>query len=232
MKPPARERLPGAELESAQLILVVAHEHERGSNFTFPFTLRGSDFDMEATVPAPDAHGGDTVRKPLAASDALHRGALRDEAGVHTDARVVDEGSAIEVADIDGHRPAPGDRLRGLAKVERNANILREVIERAERQYAERRIGCRQDRCRSTDGSVSAGGDDDARATLERIGSRGSDSGTIKDTDISLTPGCVKHGCDALRRHGVLAAGAPVQQDGNPLHGDWMAGVRRGGVRR
>ena len=97
------------------------------------------------------------------------------------------------------------------------------MIERAERQYAELRIGCRQDRCRSADGSVSAGGDDDAR---------GSDSWTIKDADISLTPGCAKHGCDALCWHGVPAAGAAVQQDGNPLHGNWTAAVRRGGVRR
>jgi hypothetical protein len=106
------------------------------------------------------------------------------------------------------------------------------MIERAERQYAEHRIGCRQDRCRSANGSVSAGGDDDARATLERICSRGSDGWTIKDADISLAPGCAKDGCDALRRLGIPAPRAPVQQDGNSLHGNWTAAVRRGGVRR
>ena len=61
---------------------------------------------------------------------------------------------------------AGDDRLHRRVEVERDADVLGEVVERAERQHAERSL--RADECRGdgADRSVAAGGDDGAAAFL------------------------------------------------------------------
>ena len=148
MKPSSRKRLPSAELEAAQLIFIVPNEDEwRPNHFKLisHFTRRPSNVDAEPAVVAPDAHRRQAMREPFATPEALHRITLRDEARIHPDARVVDEGPAIEFAKIDAHASPRCHDLRRFAKVERNIEVLREMIERAERYHAERCTGLRDD---------------------------------------------------------------------------------------
>jgi hypothetical protein len=62
-----------------------------------------------------------------------------------------------------------GNRRRRGLEIGWNANILRKMIERAERQDAERRVGTDEGGRDRADGAVSAGSDDDPASILQRV---------------------------------------------------------------
>ena len=103
---------------------------------------------------------------PLAHAAALVLGALLHDGRVEADARVVDEDAAVELADVDQLGLAVDDRLYRRVEVERNADVLGEVIERAERQHAERGLRADERRGDGAHRAVAAGGDDGAAAAL------------------------------------------------------------------
>jgi hypothetical protein len=67
----------------------------------------------------------------------------------------------------------PGDdRLYRRLEVQRNAEILREMVQRSERQDAESCPGPGQGRCHGADRAVTSAGDDQGRALLQRAARR------------------------------------------------------------
>src|SRR5580765_5250333 len=69
MKPSGVEPLAAAELQSAQLVLVVADKDKRRPNGTL--LALGTEHDPQAPVPPPDACSREPVGNPLAAAKAL-----------------------------------------------------------------------------------------------------------------------------------------------------------------
>src|SRR5690606_16655331 len=60
-----------------------------------------------------------------------------DDARIQPQAGIVDENPAVDLSDIDLRYPARDENLRGLFQIQGNAEILGEMIERAEREYAQ-----------------------------------------------------------------------------------------------
>ena len=82
--------------------------------------------------------------------------AVDDHVGVEADRRVVDEHPAVDLGDVDPARAPGGDRGTGPLDLERHAKILGEVVERAQRQHAERHVRSGQEPGRRADGPVPA----------------------------------------------------------------------------
>lgn len=77
---------------------------------------------------------------------------------------------ADRLAHVDRGDAPGGQRPHGSLQVEGYPQVLREVIERAERQHAERRGGPDQGRGHRADGAVAAAGRHDLRALLASDG--------------------------------------------------------------
>ena len=92
----------------------------------------------------------------------------RDEARIDANRRIVDEDAIVHARDVDTLRMARGDGLHRFSEIERDAGILRKVIERAEREHPKRgrRTGeCSGDRA---DRSISATCDNGFGVRVER----------------------------------------------------------------
>ena len=90
----------------------------------------------------------------------LLRLAVDDHQWVKADRGIVDEGAAVDLGDIDAALVAGSDDRRRLGKVEGNAEIAGEMVERAERQQAHRRLAAGQRAGDRAHRPVAAGGDD------------------------------------------------------------------------
>src|SRR4029453_15923082 len=86
--------------------------------------------------------------------------ALDDEIRVDADRRVVDEDLAVDLAEIDHAGLTASDCLRGALEVERKPEVLGEMIERSERNDAERHARSGEHACNGANAAVAASGDD------------------------------------------------------------------------
>jgi hypothetical protein len=74
--------------------------------------------------------------------------------GVEADRRVVDEHAAVDLADVDRLGRAVADRADGVGELERHREVLREVVERAEREHGQRHRGAGEPGRHGADGAV------------------------------------------------------------------------------
>jgi hypothetical protein len=159
------EQLPRVEshsrpdAKSVDRVFVVADKEERRS----PGTALAFDFDPHGNpgVLPDDAQGGDRHRRPFPVSLAPERFPFLDDVGVDTNRGVVDEDAIVHRTDIDRPDLRGSYHADGLGQAERQAEIFREVIERAERENPERRGRIDDPRGNTADRPIAAAGDDD-----------------------------------------------------------------------
>jgi hypothetical protein len=108
-------------------------------------------------------------RDPAAGSPPV---ALDDEIRIDADRRVIDEDLAIDLAEIDHAGLAATDCRRGAVEVEREAEILGEMIERSERNDAERHPRSSEHTRHGADAAVAASGDDRVDVAAPRLPKR------------------------------------------------------------
>ena len=184
------EPRPGAEPNAVDRVFVVADEDER----RLPGPLAAVDVDAyrDAAIPPEDAERRDRHRRPLAVPLAPQPFPLLDDARIEADGGVVDEDAIVDLADVDSCEVSRRDDRDRLAKVERDVEILREVIEGAERENAER--GLRADHAGrdAADGAVAAAGHDDGCARAGLPGGRRRVLAGAERDDLGVTPGGAK----------------------------------------
>jgi hypothetical protein len=100
------------------------------------------------------------VRRPPAQAESLLSLTFANDARAESQARVVQEDAAIHFADIDPDCMARDDGPDRTFDIERDTQVLGEVVHRAQRQHAQRLAG--PDECRGDRGhrAVSASRDD------------------------------------------------------------------------
>ena len=131
------EPLPGTEPNAVDRVFVVADEDER--RLPGPLAAVHVDAHRDAAIPSEDAERRHHHGRPLAVSLTPQLFPLFDDVRIDADGGVVDEDAIVHLR----RRPlARGGRAAttatACAKIERDAEILGEVIERAEREDAER----------------------------------------------------------------------------------------------
>ena len=94
--------------------------------------------------------------------------AVEHHVRIDADRGIVDEGLAIDLGKVDGALHALGDHLSRLAEMERNAEVLGEMIERAERQNAEGNVGAGKHAGHGANAAVAAADHD--RVDLSGLG--------------------------------------------------------------
>ncbi len=102
----------------------------------------------------------DAERGPFAAAATLLRFPFPDHSRIEADARVVDEEATVDVADVELTDLSGDDRLHRGLEVQRESEILGEVIERAHWEDAEGCAGRNRHRRHRADGAVAAGRDE------------------------------------------------------------------------
>ena len=94
--------------------------------------------------------------------------AIEHDVGIDADRGIVDEGLAIDLGKVDVALRAPGDHLGRLAEMERDAEVLGEMIERPERQDTEGNLGAGKHAGHGANAAVTAADHD--RVDLSRLG--------------------------------------------------------------
>ena len=145
-----------ADIEALHFIFIVADEYKRCAAREFPAV--GVQSYVKKRISSHHAERGPDKCRPLAVSESLPLFALVYEARIKTQARVVEEDLSVDLPDINLDRVVCDDRLRSSFQVERNRQILGEVVERAERQNSQRFVGVDQRRCDRVDRAVAAPG--------------------------------------------------------------------------
>jgi hypothetical protein len=91
------------------------------------------------------------------------------------------------------------------------------VIERAEREDAERRAAARERTRHGAHGAVAAGGNDDRRSAPDRVGGFPCERRAFREPNVNVRAGVAKRICDLPCRRCILFACACVEEDGDPL---------------
>jgi hypothetical protein len=147
-----------------------------------------------------------------------------DDVGVQAEARVVDEDPSVDLADVD--RPglsARQDRDR-VGELERDAEVLGEVVQRAERENSEDDAGVDQ-RCRDrAHRAVAAAGDDRARSPGDgAVDGRRDLVAAVRELYLGLQAGGLEVAGEPVDEGLVVAAaraGVDDDDDGVAAHGD------------
>jgi hypothetical protein len=95
--------------------------------------------------------------------------AVAHDVGIDAEAGVVQEDAAIDLAHIDLGRHALHRIGHGLVQIERNLQVLGEVVQRPQRQHAQPHRRAGQHRGHRVDGAVAAAGDHRGRALRHRL---------------------------------------------------------------
>jgi hypothetical protein len=91
-----------------------------------------------------------------------------DDARVESDGGIVDEEAIVHLSHIHAPDASGYDRLHRLVEPQRNVKILREVIERAERQDAERTVRIYDAGGNTADRPIAAGSHNDRSGRASR----------------------------------------------------------------
>jgi hypothetical protein len=117
---------------------------------------------------------------------------LFDHVRIEADGRVVDEEAIVHLPDVHSRDVSRRDDRNRLMKIDRNLQVLGEVIEGAEREHAESRRRSEDAGRDAADGAVAAAGDDDGGAGAGGpSGVRRVLTGAQLD-DLGVTPGGAK----------------------------------------
>src|SRR5256714_7869445 len=161
------EALARADLQALHPVLVVADEDE--GSLALDLTPVGAQAHAHERVAAQDRERRAEEGRPLAAPAPLAQLlAPVHDARVEAEARIVDEDLAVDLAHVDRDDAPLADAARGLTRVERDFQVLREVVERAEREHAERTVSASERRSDRADRAVASASDDRARAVRDR----------------------------------------------------------------
>src|SRR6185503_7483495 len=118
-------------------VIVVADEQQRRVDVARPLLVDGQS--QSVAIEADErAQRGDDHRQPLATPEppALQV-AVDDHQRIKADRAVVDEDPAVHLADVDAPAVATGDQLGRLVEIGGQAEVAREMVERAERKDSE-----------------------------------------------------------------------------------------------
>ena len=85
---------------------------------------------------------------------------IDDHVRVDADRGIVDEGLAVDLGEVDDTRAASGDGCRRFLDRQGDAEVLGEMVERAERQHAERHDCSGQHACSGAHAAVAPANDD------------------------------------------------------------------------
>ena len=163
--------------------------------------------------------------RPLAeAEPLLLMLAVAHQVDVQAEAGIVQEMAVADLADVDLDGMSGGDRLQRGRQFQRNAEVLREMVQRAERQHAEGHRLADQRRRHRVERAVAAAGHHRRAAVVERPAHR------IADLVAVLHPADRAAGGDGLDGRAVVgqpvvvvAAGLAVEDecDASMGHGGW-----------
>ena len=154
--------------------------------------------------------GGDRHRQPLAALEALHLLIARlDDRRVEAERRVVEEDLAVDLADVDAVDLPLGDQPDGGLGIGRELEVAGEVVERAERQDAERHLAVHQHRGHGPDGAVAAAGHHRIGPRLHRRAHGVADLLAGNEPHIGFGSGFLEHLPQALGGDALFPARSP-----------------------
>ena len=105
-----------------------------------------------------DDEKGESEGDPFARTPALARFPLPHDGGIETQAGIVEEDMAVDLADIDPGEPAGEEIGDGRLELQRDLQILGEVVERAQGQDAQRVLAAHQRRGDRAQSAVAAAG--------------------------------------------------------------------------
>ena len=189
-------------------------------NTSLPSTTRR---DAEERKAPQRRQRGPRERQPLAAAEALLLAfAIANDVRVEAQARVVDEDPAVDLADVDPRRVPFGQERHRVVELERNAEVLGEVVERAERKDAEDDAAVDQRRRDGADRAVAAAGDDQPRLPRDGGVDRGGDGvAAFGELDLGLQAGGLEQAREPVDERPVVAVpGAGVDDDDHvAVHG-------------
>jgi hypothetical protein len=134
--------------------------------------------------------------------------ALLDRGGIHADGGVVEEVTAVDLADVHLADVARGDRRHRLVELDGNAEIVGEMVEGAERKHAEGHGTADENLCRTADGPVAAADDDHVRSRLGRSLNRGPEGRGAMRGNQSIDTCSAKSGPDSIDDLGRVRGGA------------------------
>ena len=132
----ARERGPVHAVETFHPVLVVPDEDERRA--AHHGLVLHADADAHERPPPHHREGGPHGRDPLAQPAGPVSLAELDDTGIDPDAGVVEEIPPVHLAHVHLPLHALRDDADGVRQVQRNAQVLGEVVERAGREDAQR----------------------------------------------------------------------------------------------
>src|SRR5882724_502831 len=123
-------------IKSLHLIFVVADEDKRcATRQSFSVNVQ---MNVEKRITAQHRNGGPDVRRPLTPAQPLLLRALANDAWIQAEAGIVDEDVVVNLAKINFYDVTFDDGLNGGLKLERNMQVLGEMIHCPQRQNAER----------------------------------------------------------------------------------------------
>ena len=132
-----------AESEAGDLVFVVAHKKERG--LASELLAFERDLQIEKREPPEGLHSRPKKGRPFAAREAfLLSLPARHDLRVDAETRIVDEDAPVDFARVDGRACAFFDCLHRGLQIERDTQVLGEMIQGANREDAQDLVGARQ----------------------------------------------------------------------------------------
>lgn len=144
------------------------------------------DLQTERRIVAQRGGAGDRRGEPLAAAEAgALEVAMAHHARINAERRVADEDSAVDLGDVERRRDTGGERVDGGADLGRDEELLGEMVEGAERDYAERAAGAGEERGRGVDRAIPPADEDEVDAAAKRATQGRLQPGTVDQLDIA-----------------------------------------------
>jgi len=149
------------DVQPVDVILVIADKHKRrSSNPVLPVYIHANPHNRKSPKNHDDRF---QHRIPFAMPKSLAEFiAMPNDMRVEADAGIIDEGAVVDLREVDRAWLARNDNTSGSAKVERQTQILSEMIERAHGEHAHDRARANKS---SGDGAlrtIATGGGDDS----------------------------------------------------------------------
>ncbi len=218
------EALAAAGRAEVDAVIVVADEQQRRIDAAGLLIIDG-ERQPAVIEPGQRPRRGDQHRQPLVAAEppALHV-AVDDHQRIEADGAVVDEDAPAHLTKVDAALAAGGDDLGRFLEIEWNAEIAREMVERAERQDAERRLGAGERRGGRGDRAVAAADDQQWVAALGDGAGAHLALAAVDQLDLGADTGGSERRADLLVNRGVRRRRAAAAVDQYAPHGRLTAG--------
>ncbi len=170
-------------------------------------------------------HHGHPFGELMAGSSPL---AVDDHVRVDADGRVVDENLAVDLGEIDDAGVPRGDRRRRFLDLQGDAEVFGEMIERAEREHAERHVRPGKHACQGADAAIASAHDNGvylAASGLRQSVLRSPAQSVAVDEpdlgrDVIAGEGVRQRALDVGGKRLTEGAGAAIHDGDDPSHRD------------